>query len=201
MNTSILSRKTRRLLALLAMLTLAVHAPAQRVALKTNLAYDVTTTFNLGVELSLAPKWTLDVSGNYNPWTFSDNKKWKHWLVQPEARYWFCNKMMGSFLGFHVLGGQYNVGGLNADFTFLGTEFSELKNHRFEGWAIGAGIAYGFAWPLSRHWNMEAEIGIGYAFSRYDKFKCEKCGEKVETGTNHHYVGPTKAAVNLVYVF
>ena len=48
---------------------------------------------------------------------------------------------------------------------------------------------------------MEAEIGIGYAFSRHDKFECEKCGEKVETNTSHHYVGPTKAALNLVYVF
>lgn len=70
-----------------------VHlASAQKAAIKTNLLYDATTTFNLGAEFALSPKWTLDVSGNYNPWTFSNNKKWKHWLVQPEARYWFCNK-------------------------------------------------------------------------------------------------------------
>ncbi len=173
---------------------------AQKAAVKTNLLYDATTTMNLGVEIGLSPKWTLDVSGNLNPWTFSNNKKWKHWLVQPEARYWFCNKMMGHFIGFHAVGGQYNVGNINSNFKFLGTDFSKLKDHRYEGWFIGAGVAYGYAWALSKHWNIEAEIGVGYTYSQSDVYKCEKCGEKVEE-KSHHYVGPTKAAVNLVYVF
>lgn len=73
MNTSILTRMARRPLTLLVLLALAVQVQAQQVAVKTNLVYDVTTTFNVGVELALSPKWTLDVSGNYNPWTFSDN--------------------------------------------------------------------------------------------------------------------------------
>lgn len=56
----------------------------QNVALKTNVLYDATATVNAGVEFSIAPKWTMDISGNYNGWSFSDNRKWKHWLVQPE---------------------------------------------------------------------------------------------------------------------
>ena len=193
--------KKKMIITMLACLGVAYSVMAQKVAVKTNLLYDATTTINLGAEFGLAPKWTLDVSGNYNPWTFSNNKKWKHWLVQPEARYWFCNKMMGHFVGIHALGGQYNIGNINADFKFLGTDFSELKDHRYEGWMVGAGVAYGYAWALSKHWNLEAEIGLGYVYSRYDKYKCEKCGEKVESDKDHHYVGPTKAAVNLVYVF
>lgn len=90
--------KKRIFIALVALDSLICPALAQKTAVKTNLLYDATTTMNLGVEFGLSPKWTLDVSGNYNPWTFSKNKKWKHWLVQPEARYWFCNKMMGSFI-------------------------------------------------------------------------------------------------------
>ena len=90
----------RILIALLAVGSFICPAVAQKVAMKTNLLYDATSTMNLGFEFGLSPKWTLDVSGNYNPWTFSKNKKWQHWLVQPEARYWFCNKMMGSFIGF-----------------------------------------------------------------------------------------------------
>lgn len=84
--------KKRIFIALVALGNLICPALAQEAAVKTNLLYDATTTMNLGVEFGLSPKWTLDVSGNYNPWTFSKNKKWKHWLVQPEARYWFCNK-------------------------------------------------------------------------------------------------------------
>ncbi len=176
-------------------------ALAQKAALKSNLLYDATTTINLGLELALSPKWTLDLSSNYNGWTFSDNRKWKHWMVQPEARYWFCNKMQGHFIGLHAMGGQYNMGNIDLDFNFLGTNFSKLKDYRYEGWAVGAGLAYGYAWTLSKHWNLEAEIGLGWAYTRYDKFECKNCGEKVESDKSHHYVGPTKAAVNLVYVF
>ncbi len=193
--------KKKIIITLLVWIGITCSAMAQKAAIKTNLLYDATTTINLGVELGLAPRWSLDISGNLNPWTFSHNRKWQHWLVQPEARYWFCNKMMGHFLGFHALGGAYNVGNIDADFKFLGTDFSPLRDHRYEGWMLGAGVAYGYAWTLSRHWNLEAEIGLGYIYFNYDKYKCEKCGEKVESDKSNHYVGPTKAAINLIYVF
>lgn len=193
--------KKKMMITWIACMGIATLCSAQKVALKTNVLYDATTTFNLGAEFCLSPKWTLDISGNYNPWTFSNNKKWKHWLVQPEARYWFCNKMQGHFIGFHALGGQYNLSNIDADFMFLGTDFAKLKDYRFEGWMIGTGIAYGYSWALSKHWNIEAEIGLGYVFSKYDQYECEKCGEKVEDNKAHHYVGPTKAALNLIYVF
>jgi len=191
----------KKLVAILLFTVCCSPLPAQKAALKTNLFYDATTTLNAGVEFGLSPKWTLDVSGNLNPWTFSGNKKWKHWLVQPEARYWFCDKFMGHFVGVHALGGQFNMGNWDTDFSFLGSDLGELKSHRVEGWMVGAGIAYGYAWALSRHWNLEGEIGVGYAYMRYDKYKCERCGVKVESDKTHHYFGPTKAAVNLVYIF
>jgi long-subunit fatty acid transport protein len=191
----------RILFVLLAFIGFISPAMAQKVAVKTNLLYDATSTINLGTEFGLSPKWTLDVSANYNPWTYSNNKKWKHWLVQPEARYWFCNKMMGHFIGFHTIAGSYNIGNVNAVFKFLGTDFSKLKDYRYEGWFVGAGVAYGYSWVLSKHWNLEAELGIGYTYSKSDKFECASCGEKMEDDKTHHYVGPTKAALNLVYVF
>lgn len=191
----------RILFVLLAFIGFISPAMAQKVAVKTNLLYDATSTINLGTEFGLSPKWTLDVSANYNPWTYSNNKKWKHWLVQPEARYWFCNKMMGHFIGFHTIAGSYNIGNVNADFKFPGTDFSKLKDYRYEGWFVGAGVAYGYSWVLSKHWNLEAELGVGYTYSKSDKFECASCGEKLEDDKTHHYVGPTKAALNLVYVF
>lgn len=191
----------RILFVLLAFIGFISPAMAQKVAVKTNLLYDATSTINLGTEFGLSPKWTLDVSANYNPWTYSNNKKWKHWLVQPEARYWFCNKMMGHFIGFHTIAGSYNIGNVNAVFKFLGTDFSKLKDYRYEGWFVGAGVAYGYSWVLSKHWNLEAELGVGYTYSKSDKFECASCGEKLEDDKTHHYVGPTKAALNLVYVF
>ena len=180
---------------------LATQLQAQTVAVKTNLLYDATATINAGIELGLAPKWTLDVSGNFNGWTMSHDRKWKHWMAQPEARYWFCDRFAGHFLGFHALGGQYNIGHLKNNIKFLGTDFSKLSDSRYQGWFIGAGIAYGYAWVLNKHWNLEGEIGVGYVYTEYDRFNCKGCGKKVEEDKNHHYFGPTKAAINLIYVF
>ena len=176
-------------------------ASAQKVAVKTNLLYDATTTLNLGAEFSLAPKWTLDISGNWNPWTFSDNRKWKQLAIQPEVRYWLCERFNGHFFGAHLIGGLYNFSNLNLNFKLFGTDFSRLKDHRYEGWMAGVGIAYGYHWMLSRHWSLEGSLGIGYVYTRADKYNCPRCSRRLENDRPHDYFGPTKAAVNLIYVF
>lgn len=191
----------RLLIVSICLVVASLTASAQNVVVKTNLLYDITATANLGIEFKVAPKWTVDISGNLNAWTFSDNKKWKHWVLQPEARYWLCERFNGHFVGAHLVGGIYNMGNWNTDFTFLGTDFGQLKEHRYEGWLVGAGIAYGYHWMLGRHWSVEAEIGIGYIYTQADKYECPRCGEQLENNKPHHYVGPTKAAVNLIYVF
>lgn len=191
----------RLLIVSICLVVASLTASAQNVVVKTNLLYDITATSNLGIEFKVAPKWTVDISGNLNAWTFSDNKKWKHWVLQPEARYWLCERFNGHFVGAHLVGGIYNMGNWNTDFTFLGTDFGQLKEHRYEGWLVGAGIAYGYHWMLGRHWSVEAEIGIGYVYTQADKYECPRCGEQLENNKPHHYVGPTKAAVNLIYVF
>lgn len=193
-------RTMRNILCIFLVLT-SLQVSAQSVSVKTNLIYDVSTTVNLGAEFGLSPKWTLDVSANYNGWTFSENKKWKHWLIQPEVRYWLCERFNGHFVGAHLLGGIYNIGNLDTDFMLLGTDFGQLKNYRYEGWMAGVGVGYGYQWLLSRHWSLEAEIGVGYVYSRADKFECATCGEKLEDNEPHHYVGPTKVALSLIYAF
>lgn len=185
---------------ILALLLCALSAVAQNVAIKTNLLYDATLTLNGGIEARLSPKWTADLSANLNAWTV-DGRRWKHWLAQPEARYWFCQAFSGHFVGAHLLGGQYNFGNLDMDFSFLGTDFGKLKDHRYQGWMAGAGIAYGYSWILDRHWNFEAEIGIGWVYTRSDVYECADCGQRVRTGVPHNYFGVTKAALNLVYTF
>lgn len=195
------SKKLTCLLLLAMALFFAQEVKAQKVAVKTNIVYDIAANINAGVELGLAPKWTFDVSGNFNAWDMSHDRKWKHWFVQPEFRYWFCDRFAGHFLGLHLHGGQYNMGGLKNSISFLGTDFSRLSDNRFQGWFAGAGLAYGYSWILGKHWNLEAEIGFGYSYTKFDTFECVGCGRKVEEDKEHHYVGPTKAAINLVYLF
>jgi len=181
-------------------LSLGQTIGAQKVALKNNLLYDAALTPNAGVEIGLSPKWTLELTGQLNAWTVK-GRRWKHWAVQPSARYWFCDRFAGHFVGVHAHGGQYNIGGFNGRLHFLGTDLRKLAGGRYQGWFVGGGISYGYAWILNRHWNLEAEIGVGYSYTRYDRFRCAGCGKKVEEDKPHHYVGPTKAAINIVYLF
>lgn len=190
----------KKLFLLIFAIMAVVGTKAQDVAIKTNLLSDAFANVNAGIEIGLSPRWTLDLSGQYNGWTINE-RKWKHWLAQPEARYWFCDRFARHFLGFHVLGGEYNVGNIDTNLNFLGTNFGLLKDNRVQGWAVGAGVAYGYSWILGKHWNLEAELGVGYVYTRYDVFECRDCGRKTSSDTPHHYVGPTKAAINLVYVF
>lgn len=196
-----MSRTIRLALTAVIMAFVGMSVQAQRtVALKTNLLYDATATINAGIEFGLAPKWSLDVSGNFNGWKI-DEQTWKHWMLQPEARYWFCDRFAGHFVAIHAIGGQFNWGHWNNAFDFLNTKFSHLKDHRAQGWGVGGGIAYGYAWILNKHWNFEAEIGIGAIHTWYDVYNCLECAKKIASDKTHTYFGPTKAALNIVYLF
>ena len=63
-------------------------APAQSIAVKSNVLYDLTGTLNLGGEI-----------------------KMKHILIQPEYRWWLNETFIGSFFGVQAHFAQYNFGG------------------------------------------------------------------------------------------
>lgn len=79
-------------------LLFSLQAFSQKVVLKNNLVYDALLTPNLSVELSLGKKWTLDTQVGMNFFFYESDataggyktRKWSHWLVQPEIRYWTC---------------------------------------------------------------------------------------------------------------
>lgn len=97
---------------------------------------------------------------------------------------------------FHVHGGVYQAAAINMPWGI----WPELKDHRFKGNFFGAGISYGYQWILAKHWNLEGNIGVGYARVKYEQFECKTCGEKVSEG-HKNYLGPTKAAISLIYLF
>lgn len=186
----------RKIILLFAFGMFAFAASAQKVAIKNNILYDAALTPNLGVEIGLGRATTLDLSGNYNPFELKDNKMWKHWLIQPEFRYWLCERFDGSFFGLHGLGGEFNASNVELPFGMV----KELKNHRYEGWYWGAGVSYGYQWMLSRKWGIEATVGVGYIKWNYEKYECHECAPLLEKSSKN-YFGPTKAAINLVFVF
>lgn len=172
---------------------------AQQAGVRTNLLYWAAATPNVALEWKLAPRYTFSASVAYNAFNFPDrtnadgldaNPKLHHWVVVPEAKYWFCRAFERGYLGLHAIYGQYNAGGLRFP------QF--LDRYRYDGWGAGAGLSYGYQWAFGRRWGLEASIGAGYIFLKYDKFRCGACGDKLGRDSLH-YFGPTKAAVSIVY--
>lgn len=200
--------------ALMLLLCLAIFAPSafadqprNNLAIKTNLLYDATATPNLGIEFGVGRKNTLQLFYGLNPWTFETDKgerKAKHWVAMPELRWWTCSRFNGHFLGIHAMGGQFNAS--NVDLYLPGMFFSgrdiakDVRDFRCQGYFAGGGVTYGYQWILGRHWNIEAEIGVGYNHIWYDRYPCHQCGAKIATGETN-YAGVTKVGLTLLYIF
>ncbi len=172
---------------------------AQEVVLKTNILYGaVTYTPNLALEYGLGERTTINVSGGYNPWNMESTKnqgeKLAHWLIQPEFRYWTCEKFNGHFFGVHGNYARYNIG--KKELPILLGEGSEKYRH--EGSAYGVGITYGYVLNLSVRLALEFEIGLGYMRLDYDKYEAPKCGKLIGSESRNYY-GPTKLGVTLAW--
>ena len=177
----------------------AIGASSQHLAVKNNLLYSGLAVPNLGLEMALGKHFSADFSGAYNPFKLSDDKQLDFWYVQPEIKYWFMQKYAGSYIGFHTFGGKYDIGGVSGKLDFAGlscVDLSGMKDYRYDGKMLGAGMSFGHYWILSPHWGIEASLGVGYAHLKYN---CGESDSKLGLFISD-YFGPTKAGINLVYL-
>ena len=163
---------------------------AQELAMKTNTLGWISGSMNLGLEWASGEKSTVLVQAQYNPWNLGENKKIKHVWVQPEYRFWWKNAFAGSFTGIHLNWANYNIGKVSP--------ITVLKDHRFQGNAIGCGITYGCQWMLGTYWNLEASLGVGYLHIHYKKYGPE-VGDKLLKESFSNYVGPYQIGLSLSY--
>lgn len=158
---------------------------AQRFSVKANALSWLTLTPSLEGEVKLADKFTADLNLMYRPWhVASDNKKVTGLAVQPEIRYWFCQTFYKHFIGLHGNYADYNGG---------------LKAHRYQGNLWGAGITYGYQMILAPRWNLEFNVGAGYARMSHDKYERRTCGPFLGH-EKKNYWGLTKLGVTVVYL-
>ena len=123
-----------------------------------------------------------------------ENKKLKFWSVMPEFRYWLCERFNGHFFGLHTGYGEYNISRVRVPFLK-----KSMRDHRYQGWATGLGISYGYSWLLGKRWNLEATLGFGYVYTKFDRYECATCGE-FRGSNDRHYFGPTKAGISIIYI-
>ena len=180
---------------LLTAFSLSAQTVDKRWSVKSNLLYDATGTLNAGVEYAFADKWSVDISGMYNPFHFGNGKQWQVAFVQPEARYWFGSALSGHFVGVHLQSGTFDAAKIKIPFDVA----PELETTANQGWFVGAGVSYGYTWRFSEHWFLEGSLGVGYNRFDYERY-CQECNGKISDGVKNYW-GLTKGALSIGYCF
>lgn len=171
-----------------------------RVAINTNALHWLTATPNLGAEWKISERYSGALSFGYNAINFPNhnnslgnpaNPKMHHWLLTGEGRRWFGRVFSGPYLGVHLLGGQFNAGGLRFP--------RFLADHRYEGFALGAGVSFGHQWCVAPDWTVGASLGAGWLYLNYDKYNCGSCGTRMShRARNLGFL--TKASISVSYL-
>ena len=164
-----------------------------RLAVKSNIVYDLALSPNIGVEVGVGKNLSLAASGTYGwleGWPWHDNIR----VITADAslHYWLGNADDVMHRGFHL--GPY-AAIYRYDFLF-GSKGQEAKAN----W--GAGLSLGYSLPVSPSLSFDFGLGLGYIGGKYQEY------EPADDDSGHHiwmadkkrnYVGPTKVEVSLVW--
>lgn len=163
-------------------------------ALKTNMLYDAMLIPNIGVEVAFADWWSVTANWMYAWWSKNTSHRyWRTYGGNIEVRRWFGNAAAEKPLTGHHVGiyGQM----LTYDIEFGGRGYQGGK------WTWATGVSYGYSLPITRHLNIDFNIGIGYLQGTYHKYDPQD-GHYVWKSTHkRHWFGPTNAEVSLVWLF
>ena len=190
---------TRRQLMFVLLMLSFLHVGAQQVstscagnvALRNNMLYDVVVAPNLGVEVGLARKWSVALSGTYGwmegtPW----HENIRVVVGDAEVRYWLSGSAMQR--GLHV--GAY---GAIYRYDFL---FHDKGEQAKANW--GGGLSLGYTLNIDCHFCIDFSIGIGYVGGKFKSYEVsdDVLRHNVWTADKiRHYIGPTKAEISLVW--
>lgn len=168
----------------------STKASAQQIGLKTNALMWTALTPNIGCEVVVGQRSSLDLSifGHYDPYGLES----RLFALQPEYRYWFSGRpMTREFVGVSAMVADYNM---------------IIRNHVYDGSAGSLGLIGGYAFSLSRSWRLELCGGVAilgfrqkqyYRHDNYDDYFIE-----MESPLNSwgYKLFPAKLGVTFTYI-
>lgn len=163
--------------------------PLHRFALKTNLLYDAALMPNLELEWRMNSQWSLAVEGNVAWWKKdAKHKYYRIAMVSPELRRWFSVRgpWHGMYAGLFAGVGKYDLE--NGGTGYMGN-----------GYMVG--LSYGYMWPIGRSLSLEAGIGAGYMYTRYEEYKPFEGHYLYQRTKTLNYFGPLKLKFSLAWRF
>lgn len=133
-------------LAAAALMLAAMPACAQRVSVKTNMAYWAACTPDFGMEFVTGEHSSISFSafGHYKPYGVWDSKLF---AIQPEYRYWFNGRPLTR---------EYI--GVIAGYATYDTNIAKMV---YRGDAVSLGISGGYVFSLGKRWAFELGAGVG----------------------------------------
>lgn len=170
------------------------------VALKTNLLYDAVTALNVALEIPIGKRFSV-VADYLFPW-WNGGVNGNEWAFQIsslgfETKLWFLpthdeykrTALTGLFAGLYCFSNMYDV------------QWRNKGCYQGELWS--AGVAFGYAWPIGAHFNLEAQVNVGYVKTDYKHYYpgTEFEALYVDRSRTGKVSGilPTKAALSLVW--
>lgn len=158
----------------------------------TNALYDLAITPNVSVEFPLGSHWSVLGEFTFPWWTTKDNSRaWQMLKLDIGTRYWFRGYplLSGHFVGLDLAAGYYDI---------------EPHHKGWQGEFQTAGVEYGYAWQLGKHWRMDTSIALGWLGSHYRYYQANSTDTRLiyqyDGRLRPWYFGPTKLAVSFKYL-
>ncbi|GHU79450.1 hypothetical protein FACS1894145_3630 [Bacteroidia bacterium] len=159
--------------------------------IRTNLLYWAVATPNLGVEWKPSGNLGILVNGAFSHWIWSgEGKHHRTWLVQPEVRYYFPKHSISQRYGMFYAG----IEGHAAEFNF------KFGDTGYQGDAVGGGITGGYKLRISKVFDLDFSLGLGYTQLKYDTYyRSRDVMVLKEGGLKKNVFAPTQAGVSLIF--
>ncbi len=153
--------------------------------LRSNLLYFAGGLFNLGVGYR-HNDWNYTIQGGYSPFSSSKwNKNLGGWFVSPEVQY-FMGKNKKGYLGLQFLAGATDI---------------KIKKTGYKGDVLMGGLTGGYKLELSKHFDLDFSLGLGYGSLKYDSYvHVEPDMREIKySDVRRNMILPTQAGITLVW--
>lgn len=165
------------------MLLWALPSTAQQIAVKTNVVSDLGLVPNIGTELTVGEKTSLEfgLTGVIaDPWGLDFDLT----MGSFQYRYWIPQRALTQlFVGAGIKAGSYRY-----------SNSSTL----FEGDFAAAELVGGWAWPIAKRWNLEVSYGFGLVMRH--QYEIEHEAAATVSPSMKYDIATTTLGVSFVYI-
>lgn len=163
------------------------------LSVKTNLLYDAVLVPNLGLELNVYNNWTIYGDLMYADWNMpSKHFYWNLFGTQFGARKYFGRVASERSLSGHHVGIYGQVLAYDLQAGNLGQQTPVIN--------MGAGVEYGYSFPIAPSVNIDFEFGVGYFGGKYYEYIVHEDHYTWRGTVNRMWLGPTKASISIIWL-